>query len=522
MPAESSSDTPLIQSLLRPECYRHPVDRVRLRETHISWIFLTGAYAYKVKKPVDFGFLNFSTLEMRLHYCEEEVRLNRRLAASLYIDVVPITGALETPKVGGQGVPMEYAVRMYEFSDADLASVMAQSGGLTEQHLDDLALCMARFHQQIPRSCRAHRRGGSACAKQAVEENFGLLKERCMDSAVLEQLGQIESWMDVQFNEDAALMDRRSEGGSVRECHGDLHLGNLVLLAGRLTPFDCIEFSEELRWVDVMSEIAFLVMDLEIHGLSHLGWRFLNRYLEATGDYGGLPLLRYFLVYRALVRAKIALLSAASRISEAEGDRQFRRYVEYGSRVIRDQAPVLMIMHGYSGSGKSLLAGLISEGLPAIRLRSDVERKRIGPAAGSPAERYGPDQTRATYDHLRQLAVTLLKAGFSVVVDATFLAQPYRERMKETAAGLGVSFLIVDVQTPVAIMRRRIETRCSIRSDPSEADLRVLERQLQTHEPLSQEEVADTWAVSGDSPFDRQSLISGVRLRLGGNRASGG
>ena len=516
MPDELNAVPPLIRSLLlHPECYPHPVGRIRHEETHISWVILTGDYAYKIKKPVDFGFLDFSSLEKRRRYCEEEVRLNHRLAADLYLEVVPISGEEDSPVVGGFGPVMEYAVRMHQFSESALASDPVQIGRLTGGQLDDLAVRLARFHQSIGRSSVANQRGGSRSAHRAVLENFAVLKEHCADPLDLAQLDSLESWMNDRMDKDAPLLDRRSGEGAVRECHGDLHLGNLVILDGILVPFDCIEFSEELRWIDVMSEIAFLVMDLEFYGLKHLAWGFLNGYLAATGDYEGLPLLRYFLIYRAMVRAKIALLSVGTGISEQEGRQRFRRYLQYGMELTRESPPALMILHGYSGSGKSVLTGLVSEWLPAIWLRSDVERKRLAQQDDSPEHRYAPEQTQRTYQRLRQLAELLLESGYAVVVDATFLESAYRRQMQMVASALHVPFVIIDVQCAIATMRRRIGERSRVGIDPSEANAEVLEQQLRRAEPLEPAETEAVWAVSGDSPFDRQRILSELRSRLG-------
>jgi uncharacterized protein len=520
MPIQQNRIPPLIRGLLRPECYSHPIVKIAVEETHISWVVLTGHYAYKIKKPVDFGFLDFSSLEKRRRYCEEELRLNRRLAGDLYIDVVRICGNETSPVVEGSGSVIEYAVRMRQFSDAALASNVAKTGNLAGEQFDDLAVRLARFHQTVGHSNLANERGGSRSVHRAVAENFLVLKERCADPANLAEIIVLESWMNSRFERQAGLMDLRSRKGAVCECHGDLHLGNLVVLDGRLVPFDCIEFSEELRWIDFMSELAFLVMDLECHGLKNLAWRFLNRYLLASGDYEGLPLLTYFLIYRALVRAKIALLSAGTGATDIDDSSQrCVRYLQYAREVTKETVPSLMILHGYSGSGKSVLAGLISEWLPAIWLRSDVERNRLASAGESRESRYAPEQTGRVYQHLKQLAGILLQSGYSVVVDATFLESAYRHQMKLLASSFQAPFVMIDIHCPIETMRLRIEERRRIGIDPSEATTDVLEQQLSRGEPLTTAECADTWVVSGETPFDRQAILSELRARLGRNES---
>jgi predicted kinase len=403
---------------------------------------------------------------------------------------------------------------MHQFSASALASDPLQMNRFTGDQLDDLAVRLAQFHQSIGRSSSANQRGGSRGAHRAVLENFAVIKERCADPNDLAHIASLECWMNDRMAKYADLLDRRSGAGAVRECHGDLHLGNLVVLDGMLVPFDCIEFSEELRWIDVMSEIAFLVMDLEFHGLRHLAWRFLNRYLTATGDYEGLPLLRYFLIYRAMVRAKIALLSAGTGIGEVEARQRFRPYLQYGMDLTKESAAGLMILHGFSGSGKSVLAGLIAEWLPAIWLRSDVERKRLAPQEDRPEQRYAPEQTERTYERLSQLAGVVVQSGYPVVVDATFLQSKYRQQMKMVASSCDAPFVIIDIQCPIVTMRQRVEERSRVGTDPSEATVAVLAHQLPSAEPLEPAENEVVWVVSGDTPFDRQAALSELRSRL--------
>jgi len=299
---------PLFAALLDPACYPHPVAGVRVLETHISWVLLTGEYAYKIKKPVGLGFLDFSSLELRRHYCEEELRLNRRLAPELYLDVVEIRGTPGAPRIGGEGPLLEYAVRMREFPQAALASRALASGAFGAAEVDALAALVARFHEGALRAPESERFGSPdvvlADALQNFEQLLPLVKSAPDDRA----LRELRLWTKREFAARGEALAARRKQGFVRECHGDLHLRNIVLLDGRPVPFDCIEFNAELRWIDVMSEVAFLAMDLEDRGRRDLAWRFLGRYLEATGDYAGLAVLPFYLVYRALVRAKVHLL----------------------------------------------------------------------------------------------------------------------------------------------------------------------------------------------------------------------
>jgi predicted kinase len=307
-------------------------------------------------------------------------------------------------------------------------------------------------------------------------------------------LAQLQAWTAQQFAECRALMQERSESGFIRECHGDLHLGNIVVIDGQPVPFDCIEFNEEMRWIDVIDEVAFLVMDLEAHDVPELGYRLLNRYLQITGDFQGLALLDYYRVYRALVRAKVALLSRDHSSGDQAVHQAFEtrclHYLSVARACLSKAVPLLMITHGLSGSGKSTIAARIAENLPAIQLRSDVERKRFALIDDRFKHAlYSEETTRITYRRLAEIADGLLKSGFSVIVDATFLKQIWRDQFRLLAEKLEVGFLILDFQAPPALLRERIAKRLIENKDPSDADLKVLESQIKNRDPLSESEI---------------------------------
>lgn len=522
------SRPPLIAALCDPAAYDHPVKAVRLIETHISWVLLTGTYAYKIKKPVDFGFLDFSTPEKRRFFCEEELRLNRRLASDLYLAVLPITGEPGHPSLGGRGRAFEYAVQMKQFDDADSGDRVAKDGRLRPEHIDRLAETLAAFHAGAARASADDGHGLPDGIQQAAEENFNHVAPET--DAQRTQLDALRAWTRAEYQHLRQRLWARKQAGFVRECHGDLHLGNLVLIGGHLVPFDCIEFSESLRWIDVISEMAFIVMDLEMNGHRPLAFRLLNRYLEITGDYAGLDLLDYYRVYRALVRAKIASLTRAQSLKQAERDtlaRRCRAYVAYAVEISRRSRPVLIITHGFSGSGKSYRAAQLAESLPAIRVRSDIERKRLanfasGAASGSELGGgiYTQDMTRLTYEHLLETARSLLAAGFSVIVDATFLDRARRQVQRRLAEDLGVGFLILSAQAPVEVLRERVQARLATGTDPSEASLDVLEWQMAHHDPLDEPERARTLSVDTRTPPDTDAMVEEINRRRRSNRGA--
>jgi aminoglycoside phosphotransferase family enzyme/predicted kinase len=533
MPTRSVRETepPLFAALLDPACYPHPVAGVRVLETHISWVLLTGEYAYKIKKPVDLGFLDFSSLELRRRYCEEELRLNRRLAPELYLDVVEIRGAPGAPRIGGDGPLLEYAVRMREFPQAALASRALADGAFGAAEVDALAALIARFHEGAPRAPESERFGSpdrvQAAAQQNFEQMLPLVKSAPDDRA----LRELRRWTEREFAARGEALAARRKQGYVRECHGDLHLRNIVLLDGRPVPFDCIEFNPDLRWIDVMSEVAFLAMDLEDRGRRDLAWRFLARYFEATGDYAGLAVLPYYLVYRALVRAKVHLLrsrqSGLRRPERARLARAFEDYLRLAARLAAPRHPALLLAHGLSGSGKTTFTQTLIEALGAIRVRSDLERKRahgIAPLASSGSGvgkgLYSAVVNTATYRRLGELAQEALRAGFSVVVDGAFLKRSERDAFRAIAERINSPFVILDFHAPLEVLRERIALRLARADDASEADFAVLEHQIGAREPLTPAERAASFAVDATEPASHDMwvpLIERIRRRVNDN-----
>ena len=335
-----------VQRLLEPGFYPHPVRGLRLVETHISWVFLTGDYAYKVKKPLDLGFLDFSTLEKRAHCCREELRLNRRLAPSLYLDVVALTGTPEAPVLGGPGEPVEYAVKMRQFDEAGLLDRLIAGGELPPERIDRIARIAADFHARAERAPAESDFGTPERAHHPVAENFVQTLALVSGPDVVVRLEGLQAASEEAYRRLAPRMAARRRDGFVRECHGDMHLGNMALVDGDVAIFDGIEFNANLRWIDVMSEVAFLCMDLEQRGRPDYAWRFLNAYLERTGDYAGLSLLHYYQAYRAMVRAKVTAIRLAQPGLSA-GDRAAAEASFLG---------YLSLAEGYAAAGRPFLA----------------------------------------------------------------------------------------------------------------------------------------------------------------------
>ncbi|CAL1239161.1 AAA family ATPase [Candidatus Methylocalor cossyra] len=519
-----SPSPPWLRGLLEPAAYPHATGPIELRETHISWVLLAGDFAYKIKKPVNLGFLDFSTLELRRWFCTEELRLNRRYAGNLYRAVVPITGSPEHPRVSGTGSAFEYAVAMRRFDDAQLFDRLLDAHRLLPEHLERLAETVAAFHASTERATAADHHGLPERQQQAAEINFTTIHPRLDDPFDRTRLDALWAWTRAEFARRAPLLEQRKQQGLVRECHGDLHLGNIVLLDGQPTPFDGIEFNEDFRWIDTMSELAFLAMDLEARGEVALAYRFLNRYLELSGDYPGMALLDYFRLYRAMVRAKIAQLcrdQAGTAEGKAHWLRRYRGYVEFGLRLIKGKRPFLLITHGVSGSGKSHLTARLADCLSAIRLRSDLERKRL---AGLAAEAqsgsglgdglYSAAMTERTYQYLAATAEALLAAGHSVIIDATHLKHQQRLQQRRVAERCDAAFLILDCQAPRELLRARVRSRAAAGTDPSEADLAVLEQQLAQREVPTEDERPFVVTVDTSQPQAMEGLPERVRKFL--------
>ena len=503
------SEPTLIAALQDPGRFDHPVEHFELHETHISWVLLTGPYAYKIKKPVDLGFLDFSTLESRRHFCEEELRLNRRLAPNLYRDVVALTGTPDAPTLNGAGEAFEYAVRMVEFPQQALLDRVLAEGALDGSRADAIARLVADFHAQAEVAGKESPYGEPDLVFHPVRENFVQIDPLLDDPTERARLERLRDWSINRYRELRELLATRKAEGWIREGHGDLHLGNMLLLDDEISAFDCLEFSPALRWIDVQSDLAFLLMDLAEHGVQELANRLLDAYLARGGDYAGLRLQPFYQVYRALVRAKVA----AIRLGQGGGDpSELHDYLALAERLRQPRRPCLLVTHGLSGCGKSHVAGQLVERLGAIRLRSDVERKRLlgrdaesVTAADDKSTVYGAELTERTYRRLADLARTVVEAGYPAIVDATFLERGRRDAFAALAETLRVPFAILDVQADDALLEARITARTRAGSDPSEADLAVLGLQRARREPIAADE--HTLPVNGADP-DLDDLIA--------------
>lgn len=477
---------------------------VRVFETHISWVLVAGPFAWKIKKALAPGFLDFTTLASRRFHCLEELRLNRRLAPDLYLEVVPITGSAHEPLLCGAGDPIEYAVKMRAFEQSALWSARLSEGLLSAEEIDALAQLLASFHGRAAAAPAGAEWGNPEVQRAIAEENFAgiaaLLQPQ--DAATL---GRLRDWEAAERRHLDGIFRERKRRGMVRECHGDLHAANILTQDGRVQAFDCIEFNARMRWIDVLNDVAFACMDLAFRGRPDYAARLLNRYLAESGDYAGLAVWRYYLVQRALVRCKVALLRARQGEQADAGagaDQEAHRYLMLAWRSTRPAAPAIVIMHGLAGCGKSTFAARLAEATGAVCLRSDVERKRmhgLNAAARGSAALYAEQATRAVYLRLSECARQIVAAGYPAIVDAAFLQPAQRAAMRRLAAQLRARFVIVDLHADERVLRERVAARARQGRDASDADLGVLERQLAAYVRLTAEEATEAVSVDAES-----------------------
>lgn len=498
-------------------------DDVQCLQTHISWVLLAGSRAYKFKKPLSLGFLDFSTLDQRRAACLEELRINRRTAPGIYETVVAVLGPVQELRLVSldaleqDAEVLDYGVQMQRFADDQLLTRQLAAGTLTSAHLDTLAQQVAHFHARACATSAGSDWGSSTLVRQQAHANFESLASVPLPDTDRAHLADLRYWTQHEGQRLAPLMAQRQGSGFVRECHGDLHLGNLVLISGQPQLFDAIEFSQALRWIDTVADTAFLFMDLHAQGRPDLAWQFLNGWLEHTGDYAALALLPWYAVYRALVRAMVAglrLAQAGDEATRTDSLKQVQRYLALAQQLHQPRARWLLLAHGVSGSGKSYHSARLAAERGVVRLRADVERKRLfglAPTAASagvvPGGIYTPDVTQCTYDHLSVLAAQVLSAGYPVLVDATFLSRVYRAQFVALAVQQHVPCRILSFDAPLDVLRERVECRLRKGGNASEATLVVLEEQLKCREPLDAAEQELAIRVDTSHPVDWVALL---------------
>jgi hypothetical protein len=515
----------IISNLIDHEKFDHRLDQVEIKETNISYILLTGEYVYKFKKAVNLGFLDFTDLKKRHFYCEEEIRLNYRLAPELYLGVIHITGTDDQPEINGSGAIIEYAVKMRQFQKDSELDHLLRNGLFKTKYVHQLSETVAGFHDAIHIANVYDDYGNYDVINYTVFENINDLAELIReDNIYSKQLKALFKWIKQKSSRLKASIIKRKKKGHIKECHGDLHLANIALYEDKPVIFDCLEFSDKLRWIDTICDIAFLIMDFESHGHPSLAYHFLNDYLEYNGDYKGLKLLRFYCVYRALVRAKIYAIEFNNEKTTArrnELQHQYQSYITLALNYTKPDSPFILITHGFSGSGKTTLTRPIMEKLGAIRIRSDIERKRLNhlnqfqsSSSNLTGGIYTKDKSDKVYQHLADISEQIIKSGYPVIIDASFLVKKYRILFKEQAFRLNIPFIILDFEAPEANLIERIEERKKQATDASEADISVLKYQIKHSVPLDNTEKEHSIFINTNTEVNYEGMISLIKTKL--------
>jgi hypothetical protein len=450
----------LVAGLLDPAVYPHPVDRVELIETHISWVLLAGERVYKLKKPVNLGFLDFTTLARRRRFCHEEVRLNRRLTADVYLDVAAITGRASAPRLGGSGRAIEFAVVMRRLPAERMLDRLVTEDAAPPELLDTIGRTVARFHEAAETGGEIDERGGIETIRGNWQENFTQTEALGPEVLPEETRRAVRQYVTTMLEREADRFAARVAAGRSRDCHGDLHAQH-VCCVDPLQIFDCIEFNHRFRFGDVAGEIAFLAMDLERLGRPDLAIRFLNAYLDESGDYEAVPLLDFYRAYRAWVRAKVLSFQGPEQAAEA------RARFELAGRFVRAHRRVrLIVTSGVMGSGKSTAARRAAARIGAIVVRTDTVRKRLAGVglrqridAGFGEGVYSAEMSRRTYREAERLAEELLRAGWPVILDGSFSRSAERAEARAVAARLGVPCSVLWCDAPDAVLASRLRAR---------------------------------------------------------------
>jgi len=500
----------LVQQMLEPSFYPHPVASVQLIQTHASYVFLTGTYAYKIKKPVNFGFMDYSTLEKRKFYLHEELRLNQRLAPAIYETILSIVQVGEHYQWGTEATEaVEYVLRMVEFPQSNLLSQLFDTEGVTLAHVENLGRQVAEFHQKA--QVNDYIRAFGWRVREPIDQNYEQTVAFIGTLQTLEQYDQTKAFTDQFFVQHRELLQQRVQEDKIRECHGDLHLGNICLMDQEPVIFDCIEFNEPFRFIDVCSDIAFLVMDLIARQRPDLANRFLNIYLEWTGDWASITLLPVYLSYRAYVRAKVSSFMFSDPMMGPEQRKSMEQnaqsYYHLAWQFTQPRQPKLYIMQGLSGSGKSTVAKALALQTEAIHLRSDAVRKHL---AGWPLLEKLPDEyytlefSERTYEQLVTFARLILRAGFSVILDAKYDRVAQRQPILALAKAEQVTLKVIACRCAETTLIARLNQRTG---DIADADASLLTQQKQTQEEFTPDEQDLVLFVNTEAALDYRELV---------------
>ncbi len=497
-----------INQLLKPSTYPEATRDVKMLQTHISYLFLTDKYVYKIKKPVDYGFLNFTTLDRRRFYCEEEVRLNRRLCPDVYIGVMQIRDSEQGISFQGNGDIIDYAVKMRRLPEDRMLDILLGKNAVDESDIRRIAATIAAFHDTAERSAEIDRYGDISVIRQNWDENFRQVAGFVGITLDRRDLDLISDWVNGFIAGNTRLFSERVAQGRIRDCDGDIHAEN-ICLEDKVCIFDCIEFNERFRYIDTAADIAFLLMDFDYHGRKSFSDVFVDEYISLSGDTGMAGVLDFYKIYRAFVRGKVesfrlndpAMGPGEKKSAGERAERHFRLARGYILR--KKLAPSVVIFSGLMGTGKSTLAAELSFELGLEQVKSDVVRKLI---AGIPiTERrldkfnegiYSRDYTGKTYGRMLEAAENAIRSGRSIVLDASFGKGADREPFRLLADRTGAGYFIINTTCPDEVAKNRLESRILETGEPSDGRRELFQLQKEEFETIADYEgkrfVADT------------------------------
>ncbi len=522
----------LFDHLKKPGFYGPGVTSVKLLQTHISYVALTGTYAYKVKKPVNFGFLDFSTLDKRKYFCEEELRLNRRLSPEIYLDVLPITKTDSTLELNGTGPIVDYALKMKEFPQEQLMCNMLKRDAVTEETIDQLCQRLIEFYSSQQPSEEITKFGELPAVKQNIDENFEQTKPMIGITVPRDMFQFVSDAAERFFEKKKAVFKRRMQDGRILDCHGDLHSGNIVITDHTIQIFDCIEFNERFRYIDVASDIGFLAMDLDYQNYPYLSSHLIQEYVDRSGDQGIYDVLNFYKSYRAYVRGKVHgfQLNDPHISPEAKQDivlhakKYFdlsKYYAELFSRDLPTTRPLVFVVSGLTGPGKSTIAQKLAVDYHARQINTDVVRKQH--AGIEQYERhhdqfhtglYTPENIDKTYEYVMELAAQHLREKESVVLDATFQKKSYRDMARSVAQKHHATAIFISCTCPDEVVKRRLEERLK-KKTVSDGRWEIYRQQQKTFEQFSADEPFLAIDTSNESYDYRMGFLRTLLYRVG-------
>ncbi len=512
----------LAQALLNPEIYPQPPQKVAIIQTQMSFIFIAGEFVYKVKKPVNLGYLDYTTLEKRKFFCEKEVELNRRLCPDAYLGVIPVIKNGGKYALSGQGGIIEYAVKMRYLPQDRMMNVLLPRNEVTPQMVERVAEKLAQFHEKAETNAAISIFGDIPTIKVNTEENFNQTEKSVGRTISRQNYEKIKDYTRRYIAENEPLLKKRVAEGRIKDCHGDLHAAHVCFTAG-ICIYDCIEFNDRFRYCDIASEIAFLAMDLDHYGRADLSRHFVQSYVAQSNDAELLKLLAFYKCYRAYVRGKVESFKMDDPyVSDADREHSKNAamsYFDLAGAYIREK-PVLFITVGLVGTGKTSLAQALAKRLGLIYLSSDVIRKQL---AGIPATEhrfeefnsgiYAAEFTRRTYDTLLSEAEKSLREGASVILDASFLKSAERQRAKRVADGTGAGFFVLECVLDEGLVKQRLARRLEEKS-VSDGRWEVYVAQKERAEPVTEVSPESHLVIDASLPAEMnvRKVLDGISV----------